>query len=364
MLQLVPGGFLKAGDEGLFSSVNITDEATGYQIDGASVMWTGDAVNYNIFLGEGVFASVEGQYNVGIGYQAGYNCDGSNINMYMGYRAGYGAVAGNTGDENVGIGCNTLRYNSSGYRNVAMGTSALGKNTIGNYNFGLGAQALYANTLGSNNVAIGYSTLYWVGNSLSNVSIGYASGGYGAGSLQGFISYNTMIGHQSGNHILTGSHRNLFMGANSGYNATTGSDNVFLGHKSGYNQTINSNRLIIDNQDRGSAANEATMALIYGLFAAAPADQYLTFNANVGIRTTTPTGQLHIVQPDALGAKPVLILEQDDADETFVDFRGTFAFDGGMSISLDTTEDSAKFGAIRVEINAETKWIRVYDDHS
>ena len=79
---------------------------------------------------------------------------------------------------------------------------------------------------------------------------------------------------------------------------------------------------------------------------------------------TAPTAPLHIDQASASGAAPVLRLDQGDADETFIDFIGTSAADGSKSISSDTTTDSAKFGAIRIEINGVHKWIRIYDDHS
>ncbi len=84
----------------------------------------------------------------------------------------------------------------------------------------------------------------------------------------------------------------------------------------------------------------------------------------VGIGATPSAGQLHVDQSDSAGAIPVLKLDQGDIDDTFIDFVGTSAADGTRSISSDTTEDSAKFGAIRIEINGTTKWIRVYDDES
>jgi len=87
-------------------------------------------------------------------------------------------------------------------------------------------------------------------------------------------------------------------------------------------------------------------------------------DGNFGINITAPTGQLHIDQSSSSGAKPVLRLDQGDIDDTFVDYIGTSAADGTRSISSDTTEDSAKFGAFRVEINGVVKWVRVYDDHS
>lgn len=84
----------------------------------------------------------------------------------------------------------------------------------------------------------------------------------------------------------------------------------------------------------------------------------------VGIGLTGPSAQLHVDQSSATGAKPVLRLDQGDIDDSFIDYIGTSAADGSRSISSDTTEDSTKFGAIRIEINGVTKWIRVYDDES
>ena len=81
----------------------------------------------------------------------------------------------------------------------------------------------------------------------------------------------------------------------------------------------------------------------------------------VGIAVSAPTAQLHIDQSSASGAVPVLKLDQGDVDDSFIDFIGTTAGDSTRSLSISTATASAKFGAIRVEINGVHKWIRVYD---
>lgn len=236
MLQLIPGGFLKAveddtspalgGDldggefKGTFSTVNCTDEGDALQIDGVTVLKTGTAALVNIFFG----------VNSGISVTSGVR--------------------------NVGVGKESLRYNNTGFNNFGLGVEALRQTTGGHDNIAIGAFAMRNNIGGDYNVAIGSQCLQ-NSNTIHNVGIGYytlqkATGG-----------------------------KNTAIGGNAGSLLTTGASNVFIGYSAGFNQTTNSNLLIIDNQDRGSAANEATMALIYGLFAADPADQVLTLNASV-----------------------------------------------------------------------------------
>jgi hypothetical protein len=81
----------------------------------------------------------------------------------------------------------------------------------------------------------------------------------------------------------------------------------------------------------------------------------------VGIGTAAPSALLHIDQASSSGAVPVLKLDQADIDDTFIDFIGTTAGDSTRSISTSTATGSAKFGAVMVEINGVTKWIRIYD---
>ena len=87
-------------------------------------------------------------------------------------------------------------------------------------------------------------------------------------------------------------------------------------------------------------------------------------NLNTFGKDAVATATIHAIQDSTSGAKPVARLQQDDIDDSFIDFVGTSAADGTRSISSDTTEDSAKFGAVRVEINGTTKWVRIYDDES
>lgn len=273
---------------GTFGIVNVTDEDTGFQIDGTSIMWTGNPADFNMFLGKGAFTNDEGEKNVGIGFEAGYNNETTggvaygDVNVYIGYAAGYGKTTGtpNTGYKNIAIGGFALYRNTSGNNNSALGQNALINNTTGYQNAAIGSDALYTNKTGYRNLALGFKAL---NKSTSN--------------------YNTAIGGYAGYKTSLGNY-NTFIGALTGYNITTGLKNVFLGTQAGYRQT-GSNILIIDNQDRGSEVNEAAKCLIYGVFDADETLQTLRFNAGISSSTKTITASAD--DTDVTGVNTVFI---------------------------------------------------------
>ena len=146
--------------------------------------------------------------------------DAVNDNIFIGYYAGHNTVSG---------GANTFIGTNSGY-----------SHTTGDENFFLGSGAGYHNITGRSNVFVGKSA-------------GYQSLG----------DFNVCIGVSAGELLTTGTH------------------NVFIGDYAGTQQTTLDNRLIIDNQNRITAANEITNCLIYGVFDVDPANQTLRFNAAV-----------------------------------------------------------------------------------
>ena len=304
------------------ATFNATNEDDVLQVDGSCILRTGTAANNNVFLGGGSFANDDGGFNVGLGFETGKNNDttGGNgepkgkQNVYIGYHSGEGATGAtnNTGFNNIGLGRETLRFNTTGSRCMAIGDLCLRNNTTGNNNLGLGAQAVRSNTEGQENIGIGANALFT--NTLGSRNIGIGSlalfnvtsdQNTAIGTSAGFNSTsatrNIFIGHQSGRYNETGDDniiigafaggfgagavnnfsRNTFIGSYSGNGLTTGNDNMFLGYKSGFNQTTNSNLLIIDNQDRGSAANEALQSLIYGTFNADPLLQEVKVNGEI-----------------------------------------------------------------------------------
>jgi hypothetical protein len=196
--------------------------------------------NFNGFLGFDSFSGVpgaitqaqnDGEQNIGVGYETGYNNDRSGggnegrRNVYIGYQAGKGDAAGNTGFENVAIGSFTLTDLTSGRQNVAIGYAAGASITTGQTNFCLGNGAGNAITTGTSNM--------FIGSEAGKVANGVESVGIGRGSLilETGAGGNTCIGAWSGSNV-TGGTFNLYIGDRSGRYNQTGVANVGIGSKS------------------------------------------------------------------------------------------------------------------------------------
>lgn len=158
-------------------------------------------------------------------------------------------------NSDVSLGYGALESETCGGGNVAVGWHAMNASETGRFNIGIGYQALLSLTTGSYNVAIGDSPLANITTSSWNVAIGWEA----------------LVDQTSGN-------KSTAIGYGAGHSVTTGSSNVFVGFCAGYYET-GSSKLFIDNQTRSSEADARTKALIYGVFAASTADQYLYLNA-------------------------------------------------------------------------------------
>ena len=193
--------------------------------------------------------------------------DGGTVvsNFFAGAGAGSAAT---TGANNVAIGQNAGRTITDGLSNMLIGTSAGFLLTRGQRNVAIGSSALATITTGDKNVAIGDSSL--------KLTTGQS---------------NTGVGYRTLWSLTTGGN-NIAIGYESGYLTVTGANNVCIGFSAGYRNLL-SDRLIIDNQQRADSATEITNSILYGVMAAAPANQTLRVNANLGINVT-PTSLLHL----------------------------------------------------------------------
>ncbi len=141
-------------------------------------------------------------------------------------------------------------------------------------NIGVGQETLDALTTGYYNFAVGGNALGAVTTGHSNIGIGHFSGG----DMDTGI-FNIFLGRDAGRFITSGDHNTGI-----GWKALYGNLNVELnaciaiGYLAGkYEDT--DNRLIIDNRDRINTARSREEAILYGVMAAAQADQLLNINA-------------------------------------------------------------------------------------
>lgn len=244
------------------------------------------------------------------------------FNTIIGDRAGYSLT---TGYRNVAVGVLCLNATTTGIYNVALGDSALRANTIGNSNFGLGYSSLRQNISGINNIAVGTSSLHQNTSGNQNVGLGGSTLRYNQTG-----DTNVAIGHLAGQGVSGNSFDdNVLIGASSGFSLTTGSSNVFIGYQSGYRQNINSNLLIIDNQQRADAATEITNSILYGVMAAAPANQTLRINASVLV-----TDKVQFTQTD--GNEYI-----DSLTDGYMDYGATTAHRFNANIEVADAKDIA-----------------------
>jgi hypothetical protein len=177
-----------------------------------------------------------------------------------------------TGNDNVAIGGYNQYVLTSGTHNLSVGGVAMRMLVDGSQNTAFGSYALYANISGDNNVAIGFNALKTTTAS-SNLGLGVSA------------LYNTSTGERNvaiGENALITNTTNSYsvaIGYNAGFTNNAGGG-VYIGYNAGYYET-GANKLFIDNAIRTNEADGRAKALIYGVFAAATADQDLTVNADL-----------------------------------------------------------------------------------
>lgn len=248
-----------SGNRWLCSAFSDSNTFLGYLAGNITLTGTGDQALQNTAVGRSSLTSLTTGYrNASIGYCALTAC--------------------NTGHENVAIGNNAMGSVASGSINVGIGTNAL-LQSDGSENVGIGTNTGYNNKTGNNNVFIG-SSAGFTNNWHENIFIGARSGNLNTGTqnvsigceafqLAGNVSFNVCIGYRAGY-------------------AGIGAGSVCVGYQAGRYETA-SNKLFIDNAQRASEADARAKALIYGVFAAATADQHLYFNSNVYISNVLET---------------------------------------------------------------------------
>ena len=238
-----------------------------------------------------------------IGIAAGNNDDlTTNENVFIGYESGR---SNTTGEKNVAIGLETLGFNISGSDNTAIGYRALKRNTTGSKNFGLGTNALTDNTTGIENIAIGAFALL-------NNTTGQSNTAFGKGALA---------------------------------TNKSGSNNTGVGHDADVADTSLTNATAIGARAYVSQSNSLVLGSISGVNGAPN-------NVNVGIGTSSPATKLHVVGN----------IKMEDGNEAFgkvmiSDSNGVAGWQAAAPSAL-TLQDTDNDTKIQVEETADDDIIR------
>ena len=177
--------------------------------------------------GAGIADDLSANNNVGIGFEAlKANTTGS-YNTASGYKS---LLANTTGSYHTASGVEALYSNTTGNTNTANGYQSLYSNTTGSYNTASGVQALRTNTAGNYNTASGFQAIRANTTGSLNTASGYAAGRY--------ISDGTTENQTSGTSVYIGSATKALANGDAneiviGYNAIgAGSNSVVLGNDS------------------------------------------------------------------------------------------------------------------------------------
>lgn len=231
-------------DGSVLSVTGSITQSTVRILSGASNAFTYNATTQDVRIGinAGNDAMTHTYHSVLIGSNTGYNMTTAEGCVFIGYCAGqivstgsynvgigpYALNRATTGTQNLAIGAHALR-NFTGLGNVGIGYGAgmgVSGSSTGNYNMFLGASAGSGVTSGSTNVLIGASAGMKITTGGNNTIIGGTAGQYNTGS------YNTFIGIGAGKGVdgsSTGGN-NVFIGALSGQDVTSGQYNLLIGY--------------------------------------------------------------------------------------------------------------------------------------
>lgn len=184
----------------------------------------------------------------------------------------------------VGQSVNTVTVeNSSGAVTASISAAGLGtfndlKIDGSNLNLGLG-YLTHQSTSGTYNIALGYLAQRFLTTGTYCMAIGSTSNYFNqTGTAVTAIGYNAAKGASGDSHS-----GGTYIGYSSGSAITTGANNIAVGFASGAYSTNQSYELFINSIDRTNRAGDIAKSIIYGVQAAAPEDQTLTFNASVAI---------------------------------------------------------------------------------
>lgn len=244
----------------------------------------------NLFIGKNnARFNTTGNSNVGLGA----NAMTQNTSGFWNVAVGESTMLNNTvGSRNVALGYIALRSNISGHRNIAIGSFAMEANKTGANNIALGADTMQANISGDGNIGLGLATLglnqtgnYNVGIGLSSLALYKGSSAIAVGreTLRDTTAEeNIAIGDQAGKYISAGE-RNLIIGHQSvAQSGTKGiRRNVVVGSRSGTSMQEGANFNTLLGNNVGATLTTGSNNILIG-YLTEPEFPTTSFRLNIG----------------------------------------------------------------------------------
>ena len=198
-----------------------------------------------------VQADAGGNVNVAGGLTVGGSFSLNTVNAQTQYNLAGNRVLSAAGAQNLFVGLNAGRDNSTGFLNTFVGSATGQANTTGVANSFFGANAGASNKTGVDNSffgdGAGLANVVGTGNSffgrqagLSNTANDNSFFGAFAGLSNTTGLFNTFLGAHAGDSNTTGN-GNTYVGTSSGAANQSGGNNSFLGLDAGRNNTANDN---------------------------------------------------------------------------------------------------------------------------
>jgi hypothetical protein len=239
---------------GLGNGSVITNTAIGFE-----ALITNSTGSENVIIGKQAGRSnTTGRQNVAVGSESLFTNSTGIANVSIGYLS---LRANTTAGFNTAVGHASMQNNSTGIQNVAVGQNALNANTGGQNNTAVG-QASMQNNQGSQNSAVGQRSLHNNTSGQNNTAMGFD-----ALSSNVTVSNNTAFGSSTLN--ATTAANNTAIGSFALAFNTTGANNVAIGSQAGRyfsssfnNLTIANNSIFIGFDTRALLDNQTNQIVI------------------------------------------------------------------------------------------------------
>lgn len=213
---------------------------------------------YSIAIGSLALTNSSGDYNIGIGYNAGAqnipSVQGrrSQYNVALGFEAGK-EMDGDDDGVNVHVGAYAGRYAYSGGYNVGLGNNAMSGPYTGSvhtrnvYTVGIGTTAGYGTKQADSAILIGRNAGYNASGLNYGIFIGYDAGHSVSGTVVGDLQGNPIAIGDKAMQGATDIEQTVAMGQYAGQYASGVKHSILLGRYAGYKRT-GTNAIILSNR--------------------------------------------------------------------------------------------------------------------